>query len=145
MNVRIKLSEFPRRNTSKWQRFPLWASVPWVPKVVRAKSRIVVCPEHSFYVKATVFNMSVPSENTWMCSKLVTKAFFLFALTEMMRTYQPGTTISSWAFSHNLDTCLLEFTPTLKPGVHILQIFRGAQFSLTKFPTCHFLSCAMQL
>ena len=30
-------------------------------------------------------------------------------------------------------------------GVHILQIFRGAQFSLTKFPTCHFLSCAMQL
>ena len=105
MNVRIKLSEFPRRNTSKWQRFPLWASVPWVPKVVRAKSRIVVCPEHSFYVKATVFNMSVPSENTWMCSKLVTKAFFLFALTEMMRTYQPGTTISSWAFSHNLDNC----------------------------------------
>ena len=32
----------------------------------------------------------------------------------MMRTYQPGTTISSWAFSHNLDDGLLEFTPTLK-------------------------------
>ena len=82
-------------------------------------SEIVVCPEYSFYAKATAFNMSIPTGNTQMCRKRLTEAFFLFALLEMMRSYQPGTPISSWAFSHDLDDCLLEFTPTLK------QLFQG--------------------
>ena len=79
---------------------------------------MLVCPEYSFFTKATAFNLSVSTGNVKLCHKRLSEGFLEFALLQMMNIYQPTIPLPSIAFSFLLDESLLKYTQQLQ------QLFR---------------------
>ena len=77
-------------------------------------SDMYLCPEFSFYQKATSFNINVPTGNVTMDRRRFTEAFFQLSLLEMANFFDPDASLSSLCFSFNLDLNINKIMPRLK-------------------------------
>lgn len=110
-----KLAKFFYEHATKNSIFMLSSITAFtVAFLISMLTDMMLCPEYSFQQKATAFNLSVLSGNTVMNKQRLIEAFMLFALLEMLKTYQPELRLSTCPFSFNLDENLLKFTPSIK-------------------------------
>ena len=77
---------------------------------------MMLCPEYSFWQKATSYNLSVPTGNATMCHKRLIEGFLQYSLLQMLKIYQPQLEWSNLPLSFDVDTNLLCLFPQLKKG-----------------------------
>ena len=67
-------------------------------------SDMYLCPEYSFYQKATSFNINVKTGNIAMDRRRFTEAFFHLALLDMWSFYNTATLMSTISLCFDLDS-----------------------------------------